>query len=52
MVGRFLTETQQREPFPDYYDVVSGESKKFRNRTVQGAMFALLYRDRSLTKSL
>lgn len=52
MVERFLTETQQREPFPDYYDVVSGECKKFRNRTVQGAIFALLYRDRSLIKSV
>ena len=50
MVALFLKETPQRDPFSDWYDAVSGERKSFRNRTVQGGIFALLYRDRMMKK--
>ncbi len=46
MVNRFLKETRSREPFPDRYDAVTADFIRFRNRTVQGGVFALLYRDK------
>lgn len=45
MVDRFLKEGKTREPFPDRYDAVTADAIRFRNRTVQGGVFALLYRD-------
>lgn len=52
MIDLFMKETKQREPFPDWYDAASGECMKFRNRAVQGAVFALLYRDRILSENM
>lgn len=45
MVDLFMKEDKRREPFEDYYNVSAGSGISFRNRTVQGAIFALLYRD-------
>lgn len=45
MVDLFMKENKRREPFEDYYNVAEGSGISFRNRTVQGAIFALLYRD-------
>ena len=48
MIDLFLKEDTRREPFDDRYYVDTGTGEKFRNRTVQGAIFAPLYRDRGI----
>ncbi|MBQ8685189.1 MAG: DUF4965 domain-containing protein [Clostridia bacterium] len=42
---KFLAETPDRVPFSDWYSCEKGTYSTFRNRTVQGGLFALLYRD-------
>ena len=42
LVDNFLKNSPMREPFPDWYDVNTGERFWFRNRTVQGGCFILL----------
>lgn len=46
MVNRFLKDTKMRDPFPDRYNAFTADGIRFRNRTVQGGIFALLYRDK------
>ena len=41
-VVKFLAESPAREPFIDWYGTVNGEYISFRNRTVQGGIFAPL----------
>ena len=43
-IVRFLTESPSREPFIDWYGTEKGEYIMFRNRTVQGGIFAPLLR--------
>lgn len=44
----FHSEGAKGKPFPDLYDCVTGETKPFANRTVQGSMFILLLKDKLL----
>ena len=41
-IVRFLAESPAREPFIDWYGTIKGEYISFRNRTVQGGIFAPL----------
>ncbi len=41
-IVKFLEESPSREPFIDWYGTVKGEYISFRNRTVQGGIFAPL----------
>lgn len=45
-IERFLKECEERSPFPDLYDCVSGESREFANRTVVGGNFIFLLQDK------
>lgn len=42
----FLRETPDRVPYSDWYETESGKRCMFRNRTVQGATFILLLKDK------
>jgi hypothetical protein len=44
-VAAFLEHTQDRVPFSDWYDTVSGLHYHFQNRTVQGGLFMALLAD-------
>lgn len=40
-LSKFLTDSPGRIPYSDWYDTVTGEVPMFRNRTVQGGLYAL-----------
>ncbi|MBR2646217.1 MAG: DUF4965 domain-containing protein [Clostridia bacterium] len=43
LVDKFMKNTANRVPFGDWYDTVTAETLLFRNRTVQGGCFILLF---------
>lgn len=45
-IVKFLAESPAREPFIDWYGTVNGEYISFRNRTVQGGIFAPLLKSK------
>lgn len=47
-IVKFLAESPSREPFIDWYGTVKGEYIMFRNRSVQGGIFAPLLKDKVL----
>lgn len=49
-ISRFLAESPSREPFIDWYGTEKGEYIMFRNRSVQGGIFAPLLKKRGLSK--
>lgn len=49
-IVKFLAESPSREPFIDWYGTVKGEYIMFRNRTVQGGIFAPLLKIKSIFK--
>jgi len=45
-IEKFLRETPNRVPFSDWYDTKNARQCNFQNRTVQGAMFILLLKNK------
>ena len=45
-IARFLTETEDRVPFSDWYDTRTGNYCHFKGRTVQGGIFMPMLLDR------
>jgi hypothetical protein len=41
----FFEHTEDKVPFSDWYDTVSGRHYHFQNRTVQGGFFRMLLAD-------
>jgi len=47
-IVKYLAESADRKPFGDWYDTTNGLIEHFFNRTVQGANFALILRDKQI----